>query len=365
MMRALAAALLLLTLSGCASSGREAPPARTQAEPEEAPSLVEVPSVNMGELSVANLPGWEKDDHAAALRTFRTSCQKVAGRDMWREVCAAAASAKNAKAFFEQNFTARALPGKNGPSVLFTGYYEPELRGSRTRKGAYRAPLYRMPEEAMTQKPYFSRSEIDSGILKGRGLELAWVDDPVDLFFLQVQGSGRIALDNGGVMRVGYAGNNGRSYVSLGKVMQERGLMEPGTISSPSIKAWLRANPERAAQVMQENPRYVFFRERESGGGEGPHGSLGVPLTPERSAAVDETLVPDGSPVYIVTRLPDTPQGKRAPYTRLMMAQDRGGGVKDGHIDIFFGHGKRAEELAGYMSARGAAYVLVPRNDRS
>lgn len=363
-MKRLSSILFLLALSACASSSYEPPPApQKQAVVEEEPSTVDFPSVSMGELSVASLPGWERDDHAAALRTFLISCRKIADRDNWRDLCAAASATKNPKAFFEERFTARALPGKNGPSVLFTGYYEPELRGSRTAKGRYRTPVYSMPEAAAVQKPYLSRKEIDQGALKGRGLELAWVDDPVDLFFLQVQGSGRIALDQGGVIRVGYAGNNGREYVSLGKVMQEKGLMEPGKISSPSIKAWLRANPGQAPEIMRENPRYVFFRERNDTGG--PIGSLGVPLEPERSAAVDGALVPDGSPVYVVTRLPDTEIGKRAPYARLLMAQDSGGGVKDGHIDIFFGHGRRAEELAGYMSTRGAAYVLVPKDDRS
>lgn len=362
-----------------------------------------------------HLPGWNTDRLSEAMPAFRLSCQRltrfgpetnlggmpdgtgvlaagtIAGT--WAPVCAAAATVPDgddaaARAFFEKFLEAHAMSHGEGGRALFTGYYEPEVAGSRQRGGVYQTPLYRRPGNLVQAAtgpdprglrlgqrarppsraaargaprviPIPDRAGIVRGALGGRGLELAWLADPIDAFFIQIQGSGRVLLENGEVMRVGFAGTNGRPYVAIGKVLMDRGIMEREQVSMQSIRAWLKANPREADAVMNMNPSYVFFREvTDIPPSQGAAGALGVPLTPMRSLAVDRAFIALGVPIYISTT--DPVDGK--PIRRLVMAQDTGGAIK-GPVrgDIFFGWGKEAEERAGLMKGDGAAWVLLPR----
>jgi membrane-bound lytic murein transglycosylase A len=356
-----------------------------------------------------DLPGWRAEPLTEAVPPFLASCDAL-GRwpderrlaagprgvggsaGDWRGVCRAAAALPPgdetaARVFFEANFRVLAVHNGEAAEGLFTGYYEPSLRGSRRRHGPYRTPLYLRPPELVsvdlglfrddlagrrlagrvrggTLEPFDDRAAIDRGALAGRGLEMVWVDDAVDAFFLQIQGSGRIELDDGGSMRVGYAAQNGHPYVAIGRELVERGELAVEEVSLQSIREWLRRHPEEAEEVMYANPSYVFFRELP---GPGPLGSLGVPLTPERSLAVDRTFLPLGAPVWVATTLPAVPEAfpegaPEVPWSRLLMAQDTGGAIR-GPVrgDIFWGHGEDAEAVAGRMRQPGRMWLLLPR----
>jgi membrane-bound lytic murein transglycosylase A len=265
---------------------------------------------------------------------------------------------------------------------LVTGYYEPLLRGARKRGGPYQTPLHRAPEDLLTIDlssvypelrnmrlkgrvvgnkvvPYPSRSEMtQSNALEGK--ELLWVDDPIEAFFLQVQGSGRVQLDNGKeIVRVAYADQNGHPYKSIGRYLVDKGEMTLDQASAQSIKAWYLANPARRQELLNANPSYVFFREEKiSDAQKGPKGSLGVPLTPERSIAVDPQFVPLGAPVFLSTTQPNRP----TPLQRLVVAQDTGGAIRGAvRADYFWGFGTEAGEKAGRMKQRGQLWVLLPR----
>lgn len=246
-----------------------------------------------------------------------------------------------------------------GMTGLFTGYDEPELRGSRRRQGRFQTPLYRLPGARVPYKG-MPRSRIVKGGLKGHGLELVWVDDPVVAFFLQIQGSGRVRLQDGRMMRLGYAGTNGCGYYAIGKALMERGVLSSGDVSRQSIRKWLRANPRQAESVMSLNKSYVFFKARDSKGlGEGPVGSQGVPLTPRRSLAVDRNYISLGTPLWIDIEHPD----EGAPRIQsLVVAQDTGGAIKGAvRGDLFWGCGPTADDLAGRMKSRGEYYLLLPK----
>jgi membrane-bound lytic murein transglycosylase A len=208
--------------------------------------------------------------------------------------------------------------------------------------------------------PYPDRREIDAGALAGRKLEIAWVDDPVEAFFLQIQGSGRIALAEGGEMRIGYAAQNGRPYASIGKELIDRGALPREAVSMPTIREWLKAHPAETRPVLEKNPSYVFFQELK---GEGPMGAEGVPLTPGRSLAVDLKYMPLGVPVWIAGGMPgltgDQPDRK---LHRLLVAQDTGGAIR-GPVrgDVFYGFGPEAESVAGRMKHRGKLWVMLPK----
>jgi membrane-bound lytic murein transglycosylase A len=282
-----------------------------------------------------------------------------------------------ARAFLERHFRPVAL----GEGTL-TGYFEPELRGSATRTDRHATPLHARPPELVDAdlgmhaadlrgrriagvvrdgrlQPFLDRAAITGGALDGRGLELAWVDDPADAFFLQVQGSGRVRFADGRVLRLGYAGWNGFSYVAIGRFLVEQGALTRETVSMQSIRAWMRdAGPDAAAALMARNPSYVFFRVLDLPPGQGPIGSLGVPLTPMRSAAVDRTRVPLGLPLWIAGRDPLS----AAPLQRLVVAQDTGGAIRGlARADLFTGWGDEAAERAGRMRDPAAMWVLVPR----
>ena len=311
-----------------------------------------------------------------ALKAFRTSCPVLTRRkdqsglaqpQDWAPLCAEAASLAPAQAaaFFRDRFDwVRVADGK----AFATGYYEPEIEGSRLPQPGY-IPVYRLPsdlisctkadgttgrgriDETGTCVLYFTRAEIEDGALANRGLELAWAKDPVDLFFLEIQGSGRIRFPDGSVMRVGYAGQNGREYVAIGRLLRERGILPPGGANMQAIKQWIRDNPDQGRELMRENLSYIFFKELT---GPGPLGALNVPVTPQGTVAADPKFVPLGAPVYLAVDRPEA--------YGLWIAQDTGGAIKGpNRFDTFWGAGPDATQTAGGMSANGVAYVLLPR----
>jgi membrane-bound lytic murein transglycosylase A len=316
---------------------------------------------------------------ALAFRAFRLSCPSlVKRRDQsgltsgsdWQGACTAAASwsEANAREFFRRYFEAVQIgDGK----AYATGYYEPEIAGCRSATAGCQTPLYKRPTDLIevdlglfsdTLKgrrirgkvsgtnlvQYDDRGTITAGSLAGRGQELAYANDPIELFFLEIQGSGRLRLPDGGIMRVGYDGQNGRDYTGIGKLMKDRGLIQAGSMQD--IMGYLRANPADGIAIMNENKSYVFFRELT---GAGPLGALGIAVTPEATVATDPTFVPLGAPVLLSM--------DRAEPNGLWVAQDTGGAIKGANrFDTFWGAGETARALAGGMSARGSALLLLP-----
>lgn len=306
-------------------------------------------------LPFADLKDWAEDDHAAAFRTFRKTCAKMVGDD-WRAICSNAAvdPASDPRGFFERLFHPVLI--EDGSPALFTGYYEPELEGAREPGGRFRHPLYALPPEATGTRPWFTRRELlEGGKLEGRGLEIAWLDDPVDLFFLQVQGSGRIRLEDGKVIRVGYAGRNGQPYRSIGAELVRRGIYTAQELSADILKAWLRRHPDEGRELMLGNPSYVFFREiNEVPPEDGPLGAMNHSVTPMRSIAVDPSFVPLGAPVWIE-------MAGEIRMRRLMVAQDTGSAIKGAQrADVFFGTGTVAGTEAGQLRDPGRMIVLMP-----
>lgn len=317
-----------------------------------------------------------------ALQAFRISCPSLVRRNDqsglttgsdWQEACAAAEnwSDNDAAGFFRQYFeTVQVGDG----AAHATGYFEPEIFGSRQKQSGYETPIYRRPselvdvdlglfsEELKGKKirgkvqgknfvPFDDRAAIEAGALAGRGLELAWAADPVEFFFLQVQGSGRLRLPDGSIMRIGYDGQNGRDYVGIGKLMRDRGLLQPGQTSMQGIMDYLRAHPAEGAAIMNENKSFVFFREIT---GAGPLGALGVPVTGRATVAADPKFVPLGAPVFLAL--------DRAEPNGLWIAQDTGGAIKGANrVDTFWGAGPEARAIAGGMSARGSALLFLPK----
>jgi membrane-bound lytic murein transglycosylase A len=278
------------------------------------------------------------------------------GGGHWLAACRAATTTAgddlSARRFFERWFVPYLVLSAGSDEGMFTGYYEPILSGAWRRSARYTYPLYRAP--ALTSG-LPSRAEIESGALAGRGLELLWVDDPIAAFFLHIQGSGLVQLEDGGVYRVGFAGQNGYSYFPIGRELIRRGEILPEQMSMQAIRVWLQAHPDEARSLMNLNPSYVFFRLRD---GDAPIGAQGVALTPGRSLAVDPSFVPFGVPVWLDTTDPAQPQ----PLRRLVVAQDTGGAIK-GPVrgDLFWGAGEDAELRAGLMKQTGRYYLLLPR----
>ncbi len=277
----------------------------------------------------------------------------------WKPACRAALkenSQRNARGFFEKHFRPHIVSDNSNISGLFTGYYELDLTGSRISRGNYMYPLYKVPKK---EEEALGRRRIESGELDKKNLEFLYVDDPVRLFFLQIQGSGRVILDDGATVRVGYAGKNQCPYRALGKYLIDSGDIPKEEMSAAKIREWLYRNPYRARAMMMYNPSYVFFRELE---GEGPIGAQGVPLTPEVSLAVDDDYIPYGAPLWLETTLPAEKGKKPRPFHRLMIAQDTGGAIR-GPVrgDVFFGYGRRAEFLADHMKQQGSYYLFLPK----
>jgi membrane-bound lytic murein transglycosylase A len=331
------------------------------------------------------LTGWADDDIVPAWDAFLKSCGVLKNQLLWRETCtqADALRGENVAAlrqFFESRFIPHQVLNPDGSGDgLITGYYEPLLRGSRTRSSKYPYPLYTTPDELLVIDlgtvypelknmrlrgrlqgrkvvPYYSRGEIESDPARLQGKELFWVDDAVDLFFLQVQGSGRVKLENGETVRVGYAEQNGHPYKSIGKLLVERGELSVVEASMQGIRAWGARNPTKLGALLRENASFVFFRELPSGL-PGPLGSLGVPLTAGRSLAVDTRVIPQGAPVFLATTWPATDRQ----LSRLMVAQDTGGAIKGNvRADFFWGFGAEAGDQAGKMRQQGKLWVLMP-----
>ena len=330
------------------------------------------------------LPDWQAEDPAQAWQAFLTSCRALEKQHAWREVCAAAARLENpdrvaARRFFESRFTPHRVSRADGEEGLITGYYEPLLRGSRKASARFRYPVYGVPDDLLAIDlgethpelkglrlrgrldgrrivPYYDRAQIGEGRAPLSGREIAWVEDAVELFFLQVQGSGRIALDSGETLRVGYADHNGFPYRSIGRHLVERGELPMEKASMQGIQGWARANPEKLTELLNYNARYVFFRELPADL-PGPIGSLGVPLTARRSVAVDPEFVPLGAPVYIATTWPLSSR----PLNQLMLAQDTGTAIRGAvRADFFWGFGEDAAREAGRMKQPLRMWVLLP-----
>lgn len=304
-------------------------------------------------LDFDDLDGWAEDDHGAALDVFLNTCRDMKTPD-WQALCQAAENQKNPRAFFELFF--RPLLIEDGNDALFTGYFEPELDGSRTRGGRYQYPVYSMPKDARTAGQWHTRREIaEDGVMDGLGLEIAYVDDPVELFFLQIQGSGRIKLPDGYYIRVGYGGSNRHNYRSIGQEMVRRGIYQPHQVSAEVIKNWVRRNPEEGKELLFHNPSYVFFREvSEVPADKGPLGAMNRSITTMRSVAVDPKYTPLGAPVWLE-------KDGETPMRRLMIAQDTGSAIKGAQrADVFFGTGDAAGRAAGRLRDPGRMIVLMP-----
>ena len=300
-----------------------------------------------------DLQGWAQDDHAAALAVFQETCPDLDDPD-WQSLCAISANIDDARAFFQLFF--RPVLIEDGAKPLFTGYFEPELDGALRPDSRYRFPLYKMPPEARGAANWLSRREIETtDALAGRGLEIAWVDDPVELFFLQVQGSGRIRLPDGRSLRVGYQGANGHQYRSVGTELVRRGIFDAHQVSAQVIKNWVRRNPIDGLELLRHNPSYVFFREiGDVPAHKGPLGAMNRSVTALRSVAVDPRFVPLGAPVWLE-------KAGETPMNRLMVAQDTGSAIKGAQrADIFFGTGDEAGRQAGRLRDDGRMYVLLP-----
>lgn len=349
----------------------------------------------------SDIPGWALDRVASAASAMRKSCARLlkapptkwmtrwtaGGRaEDWLSACRSlppeGADHETTRTYFETWFQPYQVTAGGKAEGLFTGYFEPSLRGSRVRGGVFQVPLYKRPPDLVLVtlgdwreklrgeriagriidgrlKPYHSRAEIESGALAGKAEPLVWVDDPIDAFFLHIQGSGRVSLPDGGEMRVGYDGHNGQVYRAIGRDLIKSGAIEKKDISLQSIRSWLRAHPDRMREMLNRNPSYIFFR---AVNGEGPIGAQGVPLTPGRSLAVDPTALPLGAPVWVAADYQDE-TGR--PLRRLMVAQDTGGAIRGAvRGDVFWGHGDRAGALAGPMKAIGRLYLFLPRTLR-
>lgn len=340
--------------------------------------------------SFAKLPGWDKDALDQVLPALSKSCARIQGRGAadkfgllgtygdWQVACRALPSDPvQARAFFEQNFTPYEIHG-NDREGLFTGYYEPRLTAA-TSGGT---PLYARPSNMFTADlgdfvpelkgktitgrvegekfvPYYTREQIEKGAIKGAAEEIIRVDDPVDAFFLQIQGSGQVRRADGSVLHVGYAAQNGLKYEAIGKELIARGELTKENTSMQTIRAWLEAHPQEAQALMNTNPSYVFFREI---GADGPLGAEGVALTPGRSLAVDRAKLPYGTPVFVDAAAPEAAGKNEGPrFQRLMVAQDTGGAIRGAvRGDVFWGAGEDAAFKAGVMKSPGYGYVLLP-----
>ena len=318
-------------------------------------AMTAAPPVSAEILDFEALDGWRDDNHVEALTTFLRTCDLIDQPD-WHPICAMAADVPldgaSARSFFELFFKPVVV---GQPPALFTGYFEPELDGSPTRTGRFQYPLYRRPPEMRDGSVFHSREAIENGAIAGRGLELAWLDDPVDVYFLQVQGSGRIRMTDGSVVRVGYAGANGHAYRSIGQEMVRRGSHSMDQVSAPEIASWVRNNPAAGRDLLHTNPSYVFFRKISTLRAEdGPIGAMGRSISTLRSIAIDPKFTPLGAPVWIEK------DGSR-PIRLLMIAQDTGGAIKGmQRADIFFGTGADAGDRAGRIKDGGRMVLLLP-----
>ncbi|QFR33934.1 murein transglycosylase A [Ancylobacter sp. TS-1] len=367
-----------------------------------APPPVLFPQAALEPSSFEALPGWPADDHAAAFAAFRRSCARIAARPdlvqpprpvftALRSVCARAAHLPAqpgdawARAFFEKEFRPFRIAGLERTEGFLTGYYEPEVEGARTPSAEFATPLYRRPPDLVVEAPpkdgppankgqafrkvdgglvpYFDRPAIEDGALAGKGLEVAWIRDPADAFFAHIQGSVRVRLPDGEVLRLNYDGHNGQPYTPVGRLLIERGLVPREKMSMDAIRAYIAAHPEEGRELMRQNRSYIFFRvAHELKGDDGAIGAQGLPVTAGRSIAVDKTIHVYGTPFYIDAALPTGADGAVEPFERLMIAQDTGSAIiGPARADIFFGAGPEAGAIAGRIQHPGDFFVLLPR----
>jgi membrane-bound lytic murein transglycosylase A len=392
------AVIALALLAGCETLVPSKPPAApvpapasSTPAPEPAP-IVETPAakpqVAVNPLRASGwdaIAAWREDNPQLAWSAFLTSCGTLKNQAAWQPVCSAAAalgepSRETLYRFFETNFTPYQVVNADGSdSGLVTGYYEPLLNGSRTRSARYRVPVYGVPDDLLVIDlgeiypelknmrlrgriegkrvvPYYNRAQIDAGAAPVAGKEIVWVEDSVEFFFLQIQGSGRVRLDTNGTIALGYAEQNGYPYRSIGRLLVDRGDLPLEKASMQGIKAWAKQNPDKLQDLLNYNASYVFFREMPPNL-PGPLGALGVPLTARRSIAVDARYIPLGAPVFLATTMPNS----RQPLNRLMLAQDTGGAIRGAvRADFFWGFGDEATQLAGRMRQSGKMWVLLP-----
>jgi membrane-bound lytic murein transglycosylase A len=339
-------------------------------------AAAETAGIKLQRIAFHDLPGWRDDAVSQALPALRSSCKILAAKPAdapvgangtagtageWRTTCKRLMAARSSDAALrraiETLFVPLAVADADGPDGLFTGYYEPELRGSRQRTAKYSVPLYRPPSDPASAA--LARAAIDAGALAGQGLELLWLADPIDSFFLQAQGSGRVRLAEGGSVRVGYAASNGLPPTMIGRVLVERGELTKEAATMQTVRQWLRDHPTEATALMQKNARYIFFREIP---GDGPIGALGVALTPGRSLAVDPDLLPLGAPLWLDTAYPAGTPAAGRPLRRLVVAQDSGSAIKGAvRGDLYWGSGEAALRYAGPMKQPGRYYLLLPK----
>lgn len=376
LLMALAGTPAIISLGACESTAEQSVAQRVPTSALPRPSPPAGPShLSLQAIRFAELPGWSEDRHQEAVQALRRSCLKVAAQPSnqsfgsdgrfgrvahWQQICAAADRVDSAdpvaRRFFEQWFIPYRATNGTDSEGLFTGYYEPVLHGSWVRTGRYTVPLYRTPPEFGTGTRLPTRAQVQQGVLSRRGLELMWLDDPVDAFFLHIQGSGRVQMADGSFVRVGFAGKNGHPYFPIGAELKRRGEIRAEQMSMQSIRTWLIGHPGEAPRLMALNASYVFFRLID---GDGPIGAQGVPLLPGRSIAVDPTYVTYGIPVWLDTTDPLNGYG---PLRRLVVAQDTGTAIK-GPLrgDLFWGSGATASVGAGRMKQPGHWYLLLPK----
>jgi membrane-bound lytic murein transglycosylase A len=384
--RALAALFVSAALLwGCATPPKKRPVACV-------PNKSIASTVRYEPVAWSQVEGWSKDRSDEAWTAFVSSCGPLATkRSEWSGVCAnaraqTAPGASAVRSFFEQQLTAYQIVNVNNcgtadPVGLVTGYYEPVLRGSRTQTPVFATPLYAAPDDLLTIDltdlypdlkgrrlrgrvqgkkviPYYSRAELaKSGALAGK--EIVWVDNAIDAFFLEIQGSGRVTLPTGETIRIGYSDQNGYPYRSIGKYLVDQGILSVDQATAQGLRQWLLTNPNRMQQVLNANPSYVFFREdKVLDASQGPKGAQGLPLTPQRSIAVDPRFIPLGAPVFLSTTYP----AADAPLQRLVLAQDTGGAINGAvRADYFWGMGPDAGESAGKMRQQGRLWLIWPK----
>lgn len=382
---------MVLLLGACVTPPRPAkPPKPSPSVPAQPAAKAETiaPADYLRAVSFDQLPGWAEDDLTQLWPAFLASCEVMVRRAGWQEVCTDAQQigvidGAGMRSFFESRFLPHQVRNADGSaSGTVTGYYEPLLRGSRTRSGVFQTPLYRTPGDLLTIDlgsvypelknmrlrgrlsgnkvlPYYTRAELMQNGL-APGADLVWVDNAIDAFFLQVQGSGRVTLaDSKETIRIAYADQNGHPYKSIGRYLVERGELKLEQASMQGIKAWAAANPQRLQELLNANPSFVFFKEEKIvDPGKGPRGALGVPLTAQRSIAIDPQFIALGAPVFVSTTRPNS----ELPLRQLMMAQDTGGAIRNPvRADFFWGFGDEAGELAGKMKQAGQMWLLLPR----
>jgi membrane-bound lytic murein transglycosylase A len=382
-------AAAILVVAGCAELPQKAVPAAPACPPcaecQQCPAPVRPAAARYQQVPFAAIPGWQDAMLAPGVRAFAAGCPRIAQSHPLRRACDRVLAAppgdeRAARQFAEEAFDAWAVASAEGTDEgMITGYYEPVIPGSRTRTDRFRHPVYGVPDDIVAVElesvnpelkglrlrgrlegnrlvPYWSRAQIES-LTPLRAPVLAWVEDPVELFFLQIQGSGQIELAQGGRLRLGYADQNGHPFRSMGRHLIQRGELSLEQSSMQGIKAWAAANPRKLREALDSNPSYVFFREMPEG--DGPIGSLGAPLTAAYSLAVDPRSVPLGAPVFLATTMPLSPQ----PLRRLMAAQDTGGAIRGAvRADFFWGTGSEAGTLAGRMRQQGRMWILWPRD---